>query len=59
MGYFEDNWLGGQRISPISFDAIACSLADMFDFRRPTMRRLWLDPATGLRLSAPPPGRRR
>jgi phospholipase C len=48
LRFIEDNWLGGQRISPISFDNIAGSLADMVDFAQPNMRRLWLDPATGL-----------
>jgi phospholipase C len=48
MRFIEDNWLGGERISEISFDRIAGSLADMFDFSRPVMRRLLLDPATGL-----------
>ena len=41
-------WLGGQRVSEISFDRIAGSLADMFDFSRPVICRLLLEPATGL-----------
>ena len=48
LRFIEDNWLGGQRISTISFDNIAGSLADLFDFSRPLMRRLLLDPSTGL-----------
>jgi phospholipase C len=48
LRFIEDNWLGGKRISPISFDNIAGSLHDMFDFGRPHMRRLRLDLATGL-----------
>jgi len=48
LRFIEDNWLEGQRVSEISFDRIASSLADMFDFSRPVMRRLLLDPATGL-----------
>ncbi len=32
LRFIEDNWLGGKRISPISFDNIAGSLDDMFDF---------------------------
>src|SRR5262249_4217717 len=48
LRFIEDNWLGGERISAISFDRIAGSLADMFDFSRPRIRRLPLDPATGL-----------
>jgi phospholipase C len=48
LRFIEDNWLRGERISPLSFDRIAGSLDDMFDFSRPHMRRLRLDPATGL-----------
>ena len=48
LRFIEDNWLGGKRISPISFDNIAGSLYDMFDFIFPNQRRLRLDPATGL-----------
>src|SRR5262249_17631507 len=32
--FVEDNWLGGLRIGQGSFDAIANSIAEMFDFRR-------------------------
>ena len=49
LRFIEDNWLGGERISTISFDRIAGSLDDMFDFAAPRMRRLLLDPATGRR----------
>ena len=49
LRFIEDNWLGGQRISAISFDRIAGSLDDMFDFTRPNPRRLRLDPVTGTR----------
>jgi phospholipase C len=48
LRFIEDNWLRGQRISPLSFDNIAGSLHDMFDFIWPNLRRLRLDPATGL-----------
>lgn len=48
LRFIQDNWLGGQRISAISFDNVAGSLDDLFDFTRPKMRRLRLDPATGL-----------
>jgi phospholipase C len=44
----EDNWLGGLRVSDLSFDRIAGSLLDLFDFSGPRMRRLILDPETGL-----------
>src|SRR5499426_4525971 len=30
LRFIEDNWLGGQRLSAISFDNVAGSLADMF-----------------------------
>jgi phospholipase C len=53
--FIEDNWLGGQRISDISFDNIAGSLLDMFDFslgKRP--RRLFIDPWTGQPLGQRP-----
>ena len=52
LRFIEDNWLGSQRISAISFDRFAGTLDDMFDFARPNMRRLLLDPATGLPLRA-------
>jgi phospholipase C len=47
LRFIEDNWLKGERISEISFDRIAGSLDDMFDFSAPVMRRLQLDPVTG------------
>lgn len=53
LRFIEDNWLGGQRISDISFDNFAGTLDDMFDFSRPVMRRVLLDPATGLSVRAP------
>jgi phospholipase C len=49
--FIEDNWLFGDRIQPGgSFDTIAGSLNDMFDFDRREQgeaRKLLLDPATG------------
>ena len=54
LRFIEDNWLDSERISTLSFDRIAGSLADMFDFSRPRMRRLLLDPASG----SPSPPRR-
>jgi phospholipase C len=48
LRFIEDNWLDGARISEISFDRKAGSLLDMFNLARPVMRRLLLDPATGL-----------
>lgn len=49
LRFIEDNWLDGERVSGLSFDRIAGPLDDMFDFSAPAMRRLLLDPATGLR----------
>jgi phospholipase C len=53
LRFIEDNWLGGRRVSPISFDTFAGPLLDLFDFDRPRMRRLILDPDTGLIVSGP------
>jgi phospholipase C len=48
--FIEDNWLSGQRIGQGSFDGIASSIAQMFDFRRVrTPRVLFLNPSTGER----------
>jgi phospholipase C len=48
LRFIEDNWLQGERISATSFDNIAGSLEDVFDFERRNMRRLFLDPNTGV-----------
>jgi phospholipase C len=48
--FIEDNWLGSQRI-PGSFDAIAGSLLNMFDFTQQPTTKLILDPNTGLVVS--------
>jgi phospholipase C len=51
--FIEDNWLQGQRIGQGSFDAVANSIIQMFDFnRRGEEDResdgvLFLDPSTG------------
>jgi phospholipase C len=46
--FIEDNWLGGQRIGQGSFDGIASSISQMFDFSRGRRDgRLFLDPNTG------------
>jgi phospholipase C len=48
LRFIEDNWLGGQRIGQGSFDAIASSIDQMFDFDQPRDKdRLILDPGTG------------
>jgi phospholipase C len=57
LRFIEDNWLAGQRIQPEgSFDTIAGSLSNMFDFDRREnnkARDLLLDPATGAVVSTP------
>jgi len=57
LRFIEDNWLAGQRIQPEgSFDTIAGSLSNMFDFDRREnnkARDLFLDPATGAVVSTP------
>jgi phospholipase C len=58
LRFIEDNWLGGERIGWTSFDRIAGSLADLFDFSRLRPGRLRLDPATGLPSPAAGPARR-
>jgi phospholipase C len=48
--FIEDNWLGGQRIGGGSFDALANSITQMFDFKHHGDRdddKLFLDPSTG------------
>ena len=41
--FIEDNWLGGQRIGNGSFDAIAGTINDMFDFSHPQTTKLVLN----------------
>ena len=46
--FIEDNWLGGQRIGRGSFDGIASSISQMFDFsKKRDDGRLVLDPNSG------------
>jgi len=46
--FVEDNWLSGQRIGNGSFDTIANSIAQMFNFTRIRANgKLFLDPNTG------------
>jgi phospholipase C len=48
----EDNWLNGQRLGGGSFDAVAGSLMNLFNFRPGShAHRLFLDPSTGSRCS--------
>jgi phospholipase C len=48
--FIEDNWLGGQRIGQGSFDGIANSIAQMFNFTKIRSNGvLYLNPATGER----------
>jgi phospholipase C len=53
--FVEDNWLQGKRLGGGSFDAKAGTLGSMFDFRgKGDNPPLFLDPATGEALPAPP-----
>jgi phospholipase C len=46
--FIEDNWLGGQRIGQGSFDGIASSLTQFFDFSKIRSNGvLFLNPSTG------------
>jgi phospholipase C len=46
--FVEDNWLGGTRIGNGSFDGIANSISQMFNFQgEGHSRRVFLDPSTG------------
>jgi phospholipase C len=48
LRFIEDNWLGGQRIGQGSFDSLANSITQMFNFHEPREHgRLLLDPKTG------------
>ena len=46
--FIEDNWLGGQRIGNGSFDVLAGSLNNMFDFSHKRSDLVILDESTGL-----------
>ena len=46
LRFVEDNWLGGARIAN-SFDHLAGTLDNMFDFGSSSDRPLFLDPTTG------------
>lgn len=49
--FVEDNWLGGQRIGQGSFDGIASSISQMFNFEKGREDGvLFLDPSTGERV---------
>jgi hypothetical protein len=55
--FIEDNWVGGERVQPGgSFDTIAGTLANMFDFDRhdTDSRRLFVDETTGVVTAAFP-----
>jgi phospholipase C len=51
LRFIEDNWLGGQRIGQGSFDSIASSINQIFNFAQKEVEddsgKLLLDPATG------------
>jgi phospholipase C len=46
LRFIEDNWKLG-RIGDHSFDAAAGSIENMFDFKHPSAKKLFLDPITG------------
>jgi phospholipase C len=54
LKFIEDNWLGGGRISPESFDNWAGTLDNMFDFhthgKALKMHKLILNPMTGRKM---------
>jgi phospholipase C len=49
LRFIEDNWLSGERIGQGSFDAIATSITQMFDFNQEDDRGtpVFFDPNTG------------
>ncbi|HYB86757.1 MAG TPA: alkaline phosphatase family protein, partial [Streptosporangiaceae bacterium] len=47
LAFIEDNWLGGERTGPSSFDSLAGSLNDMFSWDHPSFAPYLLDPVTG------------
>jgi phospholipase C len=51
LRFIEDNWNLG-RIGDHSFDAVAGTLNNMFDFKhKPNKEKLFLDPITGERVN--------
>jgi phospholipase C len=47
LRFIEDNWLGGQRLGAGSFDPIAGSVQNMFDFTQTSNPTLLLNARTG------------
>ncbi|MBV8194372.1 MAG: phospholipase, partial [Candidatus Dormibacteraeota bacterium] len=47
LRFIEDNWLNGERIGGGSFDQLAGSIDNMFDFQHPHGDKLTLDATTG------------
>jgi phospholipase C len=47
LRFIEDNWLNGERVGSGSFDAIAGSITEMFDFSHPDAKPYILDESTG------------
>jgi phospholipase C len=47
LRFIEDNWLAGQRIGQGSFDSIASTITQMFNFNAENQDKLILDPKTG------------
>jgi phospholipase C len=56
--FIEDNWLSGRRIGGGSFDATTGTMNGLFDFTSAGNNgELYLDPAAGTPLPAPPVNR--
>jgi phospholipase C len=47
LRFIEDNWLNGQRVGQGSFDAIAGTINNMFDFTQKPNPKLILDASLG------------
>jgi phospholipase C len=47
LRFIEDNWLNGARVGQGSFDAMAGTINNMFDFGSPRNSKLFLDAETG------------
>jgi phospholipase C len=53
LRFIEDNWLNGTRIGNGSFDTIANSIENMFEFTKANKKKLILDPSSGEPVTGP------
>jgi phospholipase C len=53
LRFIEDNWLSGQRVGQGSFDAIAGTITNMFDFTQSPVPPLTLSETTGEPVASP------